>query len=97
MENIEKILKKPFSSSLTCVKRIGYSTADTCRNSFNLMRIPRLLTGISALAVVSLSGVSFAQQTVTDQYGTEILIDVLPPTVQNKVYETQSVLDTGGG
>lgn len=61
------------------------------------MRIPRLLTGISALAVVSLSGVSFAQQTVTDQYGTEILIDVLPPTVQNKVYETQSVLDTGGG
>lgn len=38
-----------------------------------------------------------AQQTVTDQYGTEILIDVLPAPVQNKVYETQSVLDTGGG
>ncbi len=38
-----------------------------------------------------------AQQTVTDQYGTEILMDVLPPTVQNKVYETRSVLDSGGG
>ena len=41
--------------------------------------------------------VSLAQQTVTDQYGTEILLDVLPPTTQMKVEETRSVLDSGGG
>ncbi len=41
--------------------------------------------------------VGHAQQTVTDQYGTEILMDVLPPQTQNRVHETRAVLDTGGG
>ncbi|HRQ87418.1 MAG TPA: ShlB/FhaC/HecB family hemolysin secretion/activation protein [Bacteroidia bacterium] len=45
----------------------------------------------------SICGVSYGQQTVTDQYGTEILMDVLPTPVQNKVYQTQTVLDSGGG
>ena len=40
---------------------------------------------------------ALAQNTVTDQYGTEILVDVLPPAVQSQVQHTQSVLDTGGG
>jgi hemolysin activation/secretion protein len=61
------------------------------------MRIPRLLTGICALSVASITGLTHAQQTVTDQYGTEILVDVLPPTVQSQVQQTRSVLDTGGG
>jgi hypothetical protein len=61
------------------------------------MRIQLLTTGISALLAVSSVSVSLAQQTVTDQYGTEILLDVLPPTTQMKVEETRSVLDSGGG
>ena len=60
------------------------------------MRIQRQIAGIGAILVAT-SGVLFSQQTVTDQYGTEILIDVLPPPVQSQVYETRSVLDTGGG
>ena len=61
------------------------------------MRIQRLLTGICALSVASITGLTHAQQTVTDQYGTEILVDVLPPTVQSQVQQTRSVLDAGGG
>ncbi len=61
------------------------------------MKIQLLLTGIATAALALLPGQIRAQQTVTDQYGTEILMDVLPPTVQNKVYETRSVLDSGGG
>lgn len=61
------------------------------------MRISIPATGFASLLCFALLGVASAQQTVTDQYGTEILIDVLPPAVQNRVYETQSVLDTGGG
>lgn len=61
------------------------------------MTIQRFSLGLGALLCVHLSGVAIAQQTVTDQYGTEILVDVLPPTVQNQVFETQTVLDTGGG
>lgn len=61
------------------------------------MRIQRLNTGIAALLAAFVSTGLNAQQTVTDQYGTEILIDVLPPKVQSQVYETRSVLDSGGG
>jgi len=39
----------------------------------------------------------WTQQTVTDQFGTEILIDVLPPQMQGQVFETQSILQGGGG
>lgn len=67
------------------------------RKTLNLMRTPRLLAGICALSVASIAGFTHAQQTVTDQYGTEILVDVLPPTVQTQVQQTRSVLDTGGG
>lgn len=61
------------------------------------MRIQRLNAGIAALMVACVTGGLNAQQTVTDQYGTEILTDVLPPQVQRQVYETRSVLDSGGG
>ncbi len=67
------------------------------RDCLNPMRIQLLTTGIAAVAAVSMTGVSLAQQTVTDQYGTEILMDVLPPTVQDRVHETRSVLHSGGG
>lgn len=65
-----------------------------------MMRIHSIFTGLTSLAVVGIASfatVAVGQQTVTDQYGTEILMDVLPPSTQNQVYETQSVLDTGGG
>ncbi|MEM7699771.1 MAG: POTRA domain-containing protein, partial [Verrucomicrobiota bacterium] len=38
-----------------------------------------------------------AAQTITDQYGTEILTDVLPPATRTQVNQTRSVLDSGGG
>lgn len=57
----------------------------------------RFILALGGILCVQFAGVATAQQTVTDQYGTEILVDVLPPTVQNQVYETQTVLDTGGG
>ncbi len=40
---------------------------------------------------------TYAQQTITDQNGTEILIDVLPTDVQAQVIETQGVMNAGGG
>ncbi|MDF1823733.1 MAG: ShlB/FhaC/HecB family hemolysin secretion/activation protein [Verrucomicrobiales bacterium] len=61
------------------------------------MTIQRFILSLGGFLCVHLIGVANAQQTVTDQYGTEILVDVLPPTVQNQVFETQTVLDTGGG
>lgn len=61
------------------------------------MRIKSLYTGITAVTISLLASSATAQQTVTDQYGTEILMDVLPPATQNQVYETQTVLETGGG
>ncbi|MAS93224.1 MAG: hypothetical protein CMO55_08515 [Verrucomicrobiales bacterium] len=62
-----------------------------------MMRIHRIIPSFIAVLSVSCAGLALAQQTVTDQYGTEILTDVLPPAVQSQVYETQTVLDTGGG
>ena len=61
------------------------------------MRIQQFISGLCGLACLAIAGSAYSQQTITDQYGTEILVDVLPPTVQTQVYETQSVLDTGGG
>lgn len=97
MRNSENFLKKPFPSLLRCVKRVSCAAVCESRNSLNLMRILRLTIGIGAMMVVSMAGMSYAQRTVTDQYGTEILLDVLPPSVQSQVYETRSVLDAGGG
>ncbi len=39
---------------------------------------------------------SSAQRVVTDEFGTEYLIDILPPDTQRKVMETQSSIDMGG-
>ncbi len=39
---------------------------------------------------------SSAQRVVTDEFGTEYLIDVLPPDTQRKVMETQSSIEMGG-
>lgn len=61
------------------------------------MTIQRFILGLGGILLSQFVGIAGAQQTVTDQYGTEILMDVLPPNVQTQVYETQSVLDTGGG
>lgn len=61
------------------------------------MRIKNLLSYAGAIAVAATSCNLQAQQTVTDQYGTEILMDALPPTTQVDVQQTQAVLDTGGG
>ncbi|MDF1655985.1 MAG: ShlB/FhaC/HecB family hemolysin secretion/activation protein [Verrucomicrobiales bacterium] len=61
------------------------------------MTIQRFISVLLGILLTQFAGIASAQQTVTDQYGTEILVDVLPPTVQNKVFETQSVLDSGGG
>ncbi len=61
------------------------------------MTIQRFILGLTGLLFTQFVGIASAQQTVTDQYGTEILMDALPPNVQTQVYETQSVLDTGGG
>lgn len=61
------------------------------------MRIQKLLS-LLGLGLIALSpNIVTAQGTVTDQYGTEILMDVLPPETQGKVYDTRSVLDSGGG
>lgn len=56
-----------------------------------------MLSAFTAASVVLAPVALEAQQTVTDQYGTEILIDVLPPQVQGQVFETQSILQAGGG
>ncbi len=61
------------------------------------MRIQRFVSGLAGLAVTAFASSAIAQHTVTDQYGTEILVDVLPPQVQSQVQQTQSVLDSGGG
>ncbi len=61
------------------------------------MRIQKLLS-LLGLSLIALSpNIVTAQGTVTDQYGTEILMDVLPPETQGKVYDTRTVLDSGGG
>ncbi len=39
---------------------------------------------------------SLAQRVVTDEFGTEFLIDVLPPDTQRKVVETQNSIEMGG-
>ncbi|MAB77330.1 MAG: hypothetical protein CMO47_12835, partial [Verrucomicrobiales bacterium] len=62
-----------------------------------MMRIQRFVSGFAVLAVISAACSAFGQSTITDQYGTEILVDVLPPQVQTQVQQTQLVLDSGGG
>lgn len=61
------------------------------------MRIQHICGALSGVMVALASFPLSAQQTVTDQYGTEILIDVLPSATQERVYQTQSVLQSGGG
>jgi len=61
------------------------------------MRIRKSLSVIGCGVIVLLGTQTQGQQTVTDQYGTEILMDVLPVDTQRSVQQTQAVLDTGGG
>jgi len=60
------------------------------------MRIQTLLLGACLIGVIGMCAPAKAQ-TITDQYGTEILTDVLPPTTRSRVQQTQSVLEAGGG
>jgi len=62
-----------------------------------MMRILRFVSGFGGILLALGGGDALAQRTVTDQYGTEILTDVLEPQVQGRVQETQSVLESGGG
>ncbi len=61
------------------------------------MKIQRIVSFLGGFAIFCGAASLQAQQTVTDQYGTEILMDVLPTPVQGQVYDTQVVLDSGGG
>lgn len=61
-----------------------------------MMRIHTFLLGIAIAAWVASPSNSSAD-TITDQYGTEILTDVLPPVTRSRVQQTQSVLEAGGG
>ena len=62
-----------------------------------MMKIQRYVYGLAVFAVTSFACSALGQNTITDQYGTEILVDVLPAPVQTQVQLTQSVLDSGGG
>tara|TARA_R110002096_G_scaffold45372_9_gene121905 strand:+ start:5926 stop:7788 length:1863 start_codon:yes stop_codon:yes gene_type:complete len=61
------------------------------------MKNQLFVSGLAGLTLMFSADSAFSQGTVTDQYGTEILMDVLPPAVQSQVKQTQSVLDSGGG
>ncbi len=62
-----------------------------------MMRIKNLLSAFGITLIAVSFSPAIAQQTVTDQYGTEILVDILPANTQQSVQQTQAVLDTGGG
>ena len=61
------------------------------------MRTRKLLHLLGLCLIAQSPAFVGAQQTVTDQYGTEILMDVLPTQTQNKVDSTRRVLQSGGG
>lgn len=69
------------------------------RDLLIIMRIHTFAFGIglSAMLAVSWPSGEAVAQTITDQYGTEILTEVLPPVTRRKVQQTQSVLHSGGG
>ncbi|MCP5549431.1 MAG: hypothetical protein H7A53_00830 [Akkermansiaceae bacterium] len=54
----------------------------------------RKLIAFTGAILVCLGSYASAQQTVTDQYGTEILIDALPPDQQAQCLETQMSLES---
>ncbi len=64
-----------------------------------MMRIPTFAFGIGLSAALAVASplLESSAQTITDQYGTEILTDVLPPATQSRVQQTQSVMQSGGG
>lgn len=61
------------------------------------MRNKHILSCLGGLCLLAIAVPASAQRTVKDQYGTEILIDALPPTTRSQVDATQSILDAGGG
>ena len=57
----------------------------------------KLSTALAMTALITAPFLGYAQQTITDQNGTEILIDALPLATQGQVIETQGVMAGGGG
>jgi len=82
---------------LSCVNRISYLRTSSVRDRLKMMKIQRIVSFLGGFAILSGAASVQAQQTVTDQYGTEILIDVLPTAVQGQVFDTQGILESGGG
>lgn len=57
----------------------------------------KLSTAWAMTALITAPFLGYAQQTITDQNGTEILIDALPLATQGQVIETKGVMAGGGG
>ena len=61
------------------------------------MKTQNILSCLFGICLLAIASTASAQRTVKDQYGTEILLDALPPSTQSQVSRTQSILDSGGG
>jgi hemolysin activation/secretion protein len=62
-----------------------------------MMKTQNILSCLGGICLLAIASTGSAQRTVKDQYGTEILLDALPPSTQSQVSQTQSILDSGGG
>ena len=62
-----------------------------------MMKNQNILSCLGGICLLAIASTASAQRTVKDQYGTEILLDALPPSTQSQVSQTQSILDSGGG
>ena len=62
-----------------------------------MMKTQNILSCLCGICLLAFASTASAQRTVKDQYGTEILLDALPPSTQSQVSQTQSILDSGGG
>jgi hemolysin activation/secretion protein len=62
-----------------------------------MMKTQNILSCLGGICLLAIASTASAQRTVKDQYGTEILLDALPPSTQSQVSQTQSILDSGGG
>ncbi len=61
------------------------------RQRFATMKFPRFFCALIVALIFCSPGVSVGQNTVTDQFGTTIMTDYLPPKVQSQVSRPQSV------
>jgi hemolysin activation/secretion protein len=82
--------------------RIRFHFFDASMRTLSLhsSRASSLVSALSVLAVVVLAGAfcqsASAQRVITDPYGTEYLIDALPPAMQRDVMLTQESFELGG-